>query len=52
MDHDAYNDHLANPVNPRLHPYTSAEDPELWLLQVQALFQGHQTLQRSKAFAW
>ena len=27
MDHDAYNDHLCNPVNPRLPHYTSAEDP-------------------------
>ena len=30
MDHDAYNDHLGNPVNPRLPPYIGAEDPWLW----------------------
>ena len=42
-DPDAYNDHLGNPVNPRLPPYTGGEDPGLWLLQVQALFQAHQT---------
>ena len=35
---------LGNPVNPRLPPYTGAEDTGLWLLQVQALLQAHQTL--------
>ena len=35
------NDHLGNPVNPRLHHYTGAEDPGLWLLQVKDLFQAH-----------
>ena len=43
MYHDAYNNHLGNQVNPRLHTYTGAADTGLWLLQVQALFQAHQT---------
>ena len=43
MDTDAYNDHLGNPVNPRLPPYSGAEDPDLWLIQVPALFRAHQT---------
>ena len=34
MDPDAYNNHIGNPVNPRLPHYTGAEDPGLWLLQV------------------
>ena len=42
MDPDAYNDHLGNPVNHCLPTYTGAEDPGLWLLQVQALFQAVQ----------
>ena len=43
MDPDAYNNHLRNPVNPRLPHCTGAEDPGLWLLQVQALLQAQQT---------
>ena len=35
MDPDPYNDHLGNPVNPRLPTYTGVEDPGLGLLQVQ-----------------
>ena len=43
MDHNAYNDHLGNPVNSSLPPYTDVKDHGLWLLQVPAWFQAHQT---------
>ena len=43
MDPEAYNHHLGNPLNPGVPPYTGAQDPGLWLLQVQALFQAHRT---------
>ena len=43
IDQDANNDHIGNPVNPRLPHYTGAEDHGLWLLHVEVLFQVHQT---------
>ena len=51
MDHYAYNDHPGNPVNHLLLSYTGAEGPGLWLLQVQALCQAHQTLEDQRGLS-
>ena len=52
MDHDAYNDHLGNPVNPRLPPTLARKTTVCGYFKCKHCSKHIRPLPRSKAFGW